>query len=221
MPLTAQHIITRARILLNDEDGTRWPDGEMLIWLSDALLAAVMAKPSAATEHIVVDLVVGTIQRLPDTAATLVRVIANVDAQDVPTNAVTMTERATLDQHYTGWHNPTVAPFNALVEQVAHDPLEPDTFYVYPGNDGNGRLMLAVAPVPDDVTTLESEIPFSPLYRGAFTDYLVHRAYMKDGESAAAAAKSQAHLQLFNAALGLQGSAELGANPDSANAVEV
>ena len=65
--MIASDITSRARILLNDVDATRWIDAELFKWISDAQKLVAMMRPDASVATFVMTLIAGTRQTIPST----------------------------------------------------------------------------------------------------------------------------------------------------------
>lgn len=212
MPITASDILTRASNLLLDDGKVRWPEAELLRWLNDGLRELAIQKPSAIGETKVLELAQGTKQALPDQYSALIRVIRNVTGpNNAPVGvggAVTIISREMLDAVNLHWHDGTKTPFRKVVRHVILDPMEQETFYVFPGNTGEGKLECFLAAIPADITAPGQAIPVPTTYRSALVDYVMYRALSKDLQLAGAAARATAHWTQFTSALGTKGQNE-------------
>lgn len=227
--LIAKDILERAQSLLQDPDGTRWPLAELVTALNDGLLEICMVKPSACAETVVLDMQEGTWQQLEAGQTQMMRAVRNITsaAVAVPRTggpAITPIERDALDNHIPDWHDATRHPQAATVLHVMTDPMNPTDFYVYPGNDGTGRIeaMVAVEPTqvstPNDPTVLADytdEIDISPVYKGALIDFILYQSFAKDMQIAGAGQRAAAHYQSFLAKLGARRQMEAVATPDT------
>lgn len=231
MTFTAKDVMERVGIALQDSDSVRWPATEMALWIDDALIEIANVKPSAVTVEVTVDLVEGTAQTIPDNASALVRAVCNVTSAagidpEVKGEVITPIERVILDQHYRGWHDTTKRPFRKAVKHITYDPATPDAFYVFPGNDGTGRVRLVIATIlPNiapavgqdeiDIDSYTDEIPLKSTYRNAVVNYVLYKCWAKEDENPNGPSMAAAHLQLFQAALGIKTAAEGGLSPDT------
>lgn len=223
MTFTVKDILTETGITLTDEDAVRWPLAERLGYVNDAVREIIATKPNAATATVTLFMVAGTLQRLPDTYTTLSRVTRNLTvAHDAPGGPVGSTairalaSRDDLDALIPGWQS-NASLFARRVVHVIYDLADPRVFYVAPGNDGTGMveavvgLQLADIPVPPSPTLIASYsavIPLREPYRNAIGEYVLHRCYAKDAGIPAAAARSVAYLESFNAKLAAIAAAE-------------
>ena len=229
--LAVKDILKRVTRALQDPDAERWSLEEHLDAINDALLDICFYKPSACSETVILEMAEGTLQTLGEGQSQLIRVTRNITSAEVDEPpvvggvAVTSIERDSLDRQMPDWHDPNVVPQSATVLHVMTDPMSPDTFYVYPGNDGNGRIEAVVAVEPDEIETPASpdtlssydglEVPLGRVFKSAIIDYVLYRAYAKDMQFAGAAQRAVAHFQNFNSALGVRRQLEAVANPEN------
>ena len=81
----ASDILRKASVILLDEDHIRWPLSELNDWLNDGIKATILAKPSASSTTIAIQLREGTLQEVPtDTdpvPLSLVRLVRNLKSE--------------------------------------------------------------------------------------------------------------------------------------------
>jgi hypothetical protein len=222
---TARDVLWQARTTLQDGDQTRWTLEELRVHLNTGLDAITFYKPTAVSKTEILDLDEGTLQSL-DEGVNMLRVIRNITsiADATPRVAgpiVTVIDKAILDVQFPGWHETAVVPFSSTVRHVVFDEMNPRSFYVYPGNDGTGRLecILAVKPThidaptdPLDIDEYTAEIDLPPIYINVLVDWVLHKAFQKDSAIPGAANRSVAHLNSFMQALGGRQAVEQAAN---------
>lgn len=227
--LVAKDIISRALTHLQDPDGTRWSYEELADALNDAVLEMCLLKPSAFAESVVIDLQAGTHQALPAGYAQLMRVVRNITSASGVTPriggpVITEVDKSAMDQQVPRWHMAGVVPHAATVQHVIYDAMNPLEFYVFPGNDGNGRVevVAAVEPelvsIPADPTELADytdTIDVAPIYKSALVDYLLYMAYVKDSQIAGSAQRSLAFYRSFQTKLGARNTIEATAAPET------
>lgn len=227
MPITAKEVLHRARITLNDANSVRWTLVELLLYLNDALREVAIYKPDAVSKTVEIALAEGTYQ--VHGHLHLIRVIRNITSAEGATpriggRAITPTERPILDATMPGWQDPNVLPFSATVDHVVQDVMDKDVFYVVPGNTGAGLIEAIVADIPDEIAEPENplsidsytaEIQIGPIYRAALVDYVLYRAFSKDGFDPANANRALAHYNQFASALGIKTQSDQRANLDS------
>lgn len=230
MAVTAKEVFTRVRDLSQDATSVRWPLSELLRWLNDALSEVVLHKPSAGGSTVVLDLEEGTYQTVPTDYIGLLRVIRNITAVDSESGARTggrairMVQRDILDSQHPDWHSNTSVPFNVAVKHVVYDPADPRAFYVYPGNNGSGKIEavaykvpppIALPGSPEDIDAYTATLGIADIYKNAVVDYILYRAYSKDAQFAGNAQRANAHFQMFANSLGIKIKNEITSNPNT------
>jgi hypothetical protein len=206
MTTTSQSIIDKVRLLLVDPSGLRWSDDELRGWLNDAQLQTTVLKPDALSVTAVLTLDTGTLQTLPAAASRLLRVVRNMSAASEGTGgrAVRLVDRETLDAQNPNWHDPTSTGLSAhgtVIKNYIYDEQDPLSFYVFPGVSGDAFIEVVYSKIPDNIANLTGNIELPDIYAPALVDYIMFRAYMKEGESANVAL-AQIHYQLYAEALG-------------------
>lgn len=219
MPVMASDILTDAATILQDADHVRWPLPELAKWLNQAQRAIILAKPSANTETVALEMVLGTLQSLTDAShLLLLRITRNLKGASAPFTggrAIRPTARETLDASAPGWHDRREVPFRDEVRQYVYDEANPREFYVYPGNTGDGRVEAQVSVLPDMIATTGTAIgdyealaiglpePYAPV----ILDFVLYRAFSKD-DMGADIGRARLHYQAFAEALGIKAQAE-------------
>lgn len=217
MPIVAKDVLHRARAILQDAGSVRWMLPELCNWLDDALREIAFYKPSALSETVIMQLVSGTYQELPE-GQQILRVHRNItsliDATPrVSGPAITPIVREVLDAQMPNWHDTTFMPFSETVRHVISDLMNPRAFYVFPGNDGTGKIEITVSVQPEpltrpsDVNDIEqytAAIPINPIYMGPLVDFVLYRAFSKDMQFAGAAERAVAHYTNFQNSLNLR-----------------
>lgn len=229
MALVASDILRDAQKLLQDPDGTRWTLEELTHALNDGMLEACLHKPSAFAEAVVLTLSEGTWQTLAAGQSQFMRAVRNITDEGPPRvagDAITPIERDALDMQIPDWHQNSVVPFTSTVQHVMVDPMNPTEFYVFPGNDGTGKIEAMVAMEPTLVTIPSSDptvlanytdtIDMAPIYKSVLLDYVMHRAFAVDMQMAGSAQRATMYYQSFLNKLGVRRQVEAVANPDTA-----
>jgi len=219
MALTANDVIARATLLLNDsgfaEGGvaanTRWTTAELLDWTSDAQRQVVLLRPNASNQITTVPLVRGTRQSLPANGWLLISCNRNMQ-NGSGTRGVRQVQRSTLDAQNPNWH---ADPMNKQVWNYTYDVQDQRAFYVYPPNDGSGSLEINYSAMPDQLTDVSSSIQIDSLWLTPMVDYVCFRALSKDAEFAGGAQLAQLYYQAFSTACVGRDQAEKQDSPDS------
>lgn len=208
--ITAQTIIDKAQIVLQDTTAVRWSEPELLGWLNDGQREIVILRPDANATIANTTLVAGTLQTIPAGGYQLLGVIRNMGSSgNTPGRAVRRVDRDTLDSQIPDWH--TAASSDTTVHFVFESTV-PKRFYVYPPANAGQRLEISYSAAPADVAALGNTITLDDIYANPLTDYILYRAFSKDFEQQGTAAQAAAARQSFENTLGLK------AASDSANA---
>lgn len=214
MAVTAQSIIDKVRLQLIDPSGasSRWTDAELLDWVSDGQRAVVAYTAGASSITYVHTLVAGTKQTIPSNGHQLLTVVRNMAADEVtPARATRIVTRDILDTQNPHWHT---AASSSVVQNYVFDLQEPRKFYVYPPNDGTGKVELVYSVMPQELTSGSDELVLQEIYQTALFDYVMFRAHQKDSDFAAGQAVAQNYLQLFLSYLTQNEQGELSNNPN-------
>lgn len=195
---TTSELLHKIHFILQDDDGVRWDDDEIVMWLNEAMVC-LAAYPGAYTKTETLDLVEGTRQSLPDDTWSLQTIARNVDSEGIPTKPVRLVTRALLDSFNPGWH---MDPPSPEVENYVYDDREPKVWWCYPPNDGTGHVQATYSAVPegleyDKEAGVDSVVPVDVSYIPSMVDYAVYRCQCKDSDYAPGANAAQA---FFNSA---------------------
>lgn len=216
--MQSKDILKRARAILSDGGNVRWTVTELNDCLNDTMQEIALHRPSAFSETRVIELAEGTYQDIPADFSQLLRAVRNitsaVDAVPrVSGSIVTPIEREILDSQMPNWHTAASVPFDPVVTHIIFEELAPRSFYVFPGNDGTGKIEVVGAVEPaelpvgsnaQDIETYTAEIPLSTVYRSVLIDGVLYYAYSKDMNMPGSAQRAVAHYQKFLAALGVR-----------------
>lgn len=226
--LTGRQIMEAAGILLLDETYVRWPLAELAKWINEGVRAIILAKPSAKSTTIAVQLQKGTLQSVPQTGdpqpLRLLSIVRNLKSADdrVGGRIVRPTKRSLLDAQAPYWHDERRVRFQKEVRQFCFDEENPLEFYTYPGNDGNGIVEAVVSTLPaplepsgdpEDIASWEADIGLQEIYLGPLTDYVLYRSQLKD-DVASNTGRSAIHYQQFATALGIKVQTERTTSPN-------
>jgi len=228
--LAGRDILERAAKLLIDEDNVRWPLVELADWINEGVKAILIAKPSAHSETHVISLQKGTLQTVSTagvpTPLALVRVVRNITAEGPPRvggRIVTPVESEILDAQEPYWHDDRHTRFRREVKHVVFDEDAPLEFYVWPGNDGTGKVEAIIATMPapfaadgpdDDIASYAGDVGLPEPYSAPLLDYVLFRAFSKD-DLEGASARASTHFQLFANAIGLKIQVEGATSPNA------
>ncbi|KQV27838.1 hypothetical protein ASC97_05585 [Rhizobium sp. Root1203] len=225
--MDASSIMLSASTLLLDDEHVRWPLSELAGWLDEGVRAIVTVKPSASSVTMELSLVRGTKQKLPEDDTSILQlldVLRNIEGVNgAGGRAIRSASRAELDSNQPRWHDPSYVQFRKEVRQFVFDEGLPREFFVYPGNDGTGKIDAAVAKLPttivsrhsgsvDDISTWAIGVGIADQYQPALLDYVMYRAFSKE-DPAAAPQRAVTHYQAFATAIGLRSQVESATSP--------
>lgn len=225
MSYTVGDLFRRISTLLNDNDAVRWPLPERLDWLNDGAIRVCAAKPNANTSELTLLLSsTGTGARRTLTPGIgLVRVVY-AEANKIKYSPSIVSPQI-IAAFNPAWQS---MPPSGRIDHVIYDPATPNIFFVYPPNDGTGKLVIEVtkapdpiaAPTaPDDIASYSMGLPLGDDYMGVLVDYVMYRAYSKDASQPNALTRAQAHFQAFQIAIGEKTQRDLVANPTTTHAL--
>lgn len=178
--LVAGDLVKKCSITLKDPEFVRWSEAELLAYLDEAQ-KEIARNPGANTKSVLLSLIEGTKQALPDDTYILVSIVRNwVD--DEPRNPVRITTRALLDAFEPEWH---VTPRQQLVENYVYDDRTPRTFFVYPPNDGTGQVELLYSGIPPRITSVEDVLELRDEFETPLMMFMLYRAYTVDSDYSA------------------------------------
>lgn len=206
MTTTAKSIIERAQVALQDQDGVRWPAGELVQHLNDGQRAYLEKRPDQKTSTSAVALAAGFMQSLPATAASLIDIHNNATGR---MRGITKVETAQLDAVLPSWRAATPS---AEVVHFMHDLREPRVFRVYPPAAAGASVLMTQALYPADLpapagdawTAVTGNLDLPDHAADAVLNFVLFKAYSKDAEFGGNSQLAAGYLALFNAAIGSQ-----------------
>lgn len=206
MTTTVQSILKSAQTALSDLTGTTWPATELATYLSDGQRALVVVRPDAGAVTASFVPAAGARQTLPAAATSLI---------DIPRNtAGTKKVIRKVNQTMLDLFNPDWQSMTGVTEIIhfSYDAREPNVFMVYPPAASSGASVeLIYSALPADVatpggaaySTATGNIGVADQWAEALLNYVLARAYMKDGETANAQL-SQTYMGTYAALIGVQ-----------------
>jgi len=219
--MIASDITSRARLLLNDIDATRWLDSELFKWINDSQKLVAMVRPDASVATFVMSLIAGTRQTIPSGGFRLLDVIRNVttftgstaanQVVTVPGRSVRIVDREVLDTQDPFWHTVTAS---AEIKHFIYDNRSPTLFYVYPPATTAAKLEVVYSVAPTDVASSGDTLSISDIYQDVILNYVMYRAYSKDAEYASNAALAGGYLNVVNQMLGIKTQKDVAFSPD-------
>ena len=219
--MIASDITSRARLLLNDIDATRWVDSELFKWINDSQKLVAMMRPDASVATFVMTLIAGTRQSIPSGGFRLLDIVRNVttvtgstpanQVVTVPGRSVRIVDREVLDTQDPYWHTATGS---AEIKHFIYDNRSPTLFYVYPPATTSAKLEVVYSVAPTDVAAAGDTLSISDIYQDVILNYVLYRAYSKDAEYASNAALAGGYLNVVNQMLGIKTQKDVGFSPD-------
>lgn len=200
-------IADNVRPILNDPNGTRWPDGTLLKFWNEGQRAAIVVKPAITATRATIDCVAGVVQSIPATGIVLIDVESNHDGSN-PGAATSYLSESVLDDIFPGWRAETPA---AGVLYYCHDSdAEPKKFKIYPPSPAGAtdKLQILYGDEPTDCTIngvngggVDSQVEIGNEYGLALCEFTLFRAFAQQKEEGSQAL-AEGHLAKFMAAIG-------------------
>ena len=196
---TVQGILSSVRNSLNDngdEDCRHWTDAELLDYFNDSVCLLSSHRPDAFTKSVTLTLKKGACQDFSSQYQCIVSIDYNVDSKGECDSDSPVSEGDFDLIKCFSKKSCSSKTSSKGVGSFAVDPANPAIVYVSPAVDKVTKVIGKVVERPDPLS-LTSCIDFDCKYIPALKDYMLHRAYAKDIESAAAMQRSERHLQMF------------------------
>lgn len=205
-------LVNRARTVLQDTTGTRWPVLELQDWLNDSYKEIILIRPDANTQSSSFACSGGTRQKLtPEipNALRLMDVTRNL-ASSSSKRAIRLVDRRILDDQRPGWHS---EPQTLDIQHYMFDPRVPKEFFVYPPALPGAEVEVVYSSVPSahslteqqlSAPTTEETIRIDDYYANSMLDYILYRAYSKDADYSANAERALAHYNTVRTTLDLK-----------------
>lgn len=190
---TANDLIQRAAVQLDDVGYANWQASELLDYLNEGLRALVKYAPTQFSVVESVTLQPGTRQTLPTGGVALIRVIRAINADASPGRAALPFDKAVMDAASPDWHQAT----EGAVRQWAYDPNDPTVYWVYPPQPSpaeKAEIEYVKSPV---ALSLGTELPVDERFEQALVDYMLSRAYGKDSEYAGEDGRAARHYAAY------------------------
>lgn len=217
-------VIKRVEDVLQDSN-VRWPRVELQNWLNESYLQIVLLRPDASSKTGTFTCVAGSRQSITSgfsSALRLLDVVRNL-ASSSDKKVVRLIDRSVLDDQRPAWHTETGS---VNTQNYTFDIRQPKEFFVYPPATTSTQLEVVYADLPGahslsasalDPTGSNTEvIKVDDTYLSVITDWILYRAFSKDAEFAANAARAGAHYQTFMSSIGNKTQSDVGSSPTEA-----
>ncbi|MGL4486142.1 MAG: DUF6682 family protein [Yersinia sp. (in: enterobacteria)] len=200
--VTIAEIIGRVNTQLKDTVWLRWPLAELCDYYNDAIRAVILARPDAGASMEIIAAKTGTQQQLPEGAVRLIEIIRLENG-----GVLRPVPREVLDCQYPDWHQ-----MSGAVECYCYNELTPKIFYLFPGPTRSVGIEAVVARMPSTVVISDLSdktlLPIDELYTNPLVDWMLFRAFCKDGDAGANLTLAIQHYQVFSDQLGVKRNAE-------------
>ena len=217
-------VIKRVEDVLQDSN-VRWPRVELQNWLNESYLQIALLRPDASSKTGTLTCVAGSRQTITSgfsTALRLLDVVRNL-ASSSNKKVVRLIERSVLDDQRPAWHNDTAS---VNIQNYTFDVRQPKEFFVFPPATTSAQLEVVYADLPGTHSLSEANlhpttgsaevIKVDDTYLSVITDWILYRAFSKDAEFAANAARAGAHYQTFMSSIGNKTQSDVGSSPTEA-----
>lgn len=147
--------------------------------------------------------------------------------------SIVTVDRAMMDAAAPDWHNPAVYPAQDEVDHAVFDEADPRAFYVWPPNNGGGRVETTEGRLPasvwpagnPDLTIQETwqgvTVDAQDAFRTALVDFVISRSFQKDTRFAGNQARAAAHMAAFAQKIGVKLASVATVNPKATDAAPV
>jgi len=211
MPVLARDIIRRCVDTLQDKTSVRWTVDELVRYLNDGQREVVLYRPDATATNATITCAPGFKQTIPSNGSKLIDVLRNATGSY---RAVRAVSRELLDAQIPNWYT---LPGTVDIVHFMYDPRDPKVFYIYPPATAStitpAKLDIVYSAYPAEIaepaegqlySAVVGNIGLPDIYANVLQDYILYRAFSKDGEYAGNAARAQAHYNAFATALGIE-----------------
>lgn len=184
--VTVGHLVDMSYEILKDDpdDPEHWTRENLLNWYNLATRETVALAPEANTIFEAIKLAAGVKQSIPASRIALIDVIRNMGTDGLTAGAgITKTDTRILTVFDRSWITATAT---AIVKNWGPESLT--VFFVSPPSDGTSYVEIKVAAVPDKVAYDSAGLWENALvgvaekYVDAVFNWMLHRAYQKDGD---------------------------------------
>lgn len=202
--ILVSEIFERTCRILLDESGVRWTSAELLDWYNEGMTDMVTRRPGLLPSVDDVVLAPGTQQELAADRLAIIDVGQNIGSAANPRNGCipNIIPKDTMDRLMPDWQYQTTA---VMVSAVVTQQQIPRLFWVYPPQPivNPGRLRMIQSKRPVAVSETSAAFELDDQYTPILVEYLLYRAFAKDGENPNMTARSAQHLQNYLGLLGV------------------
>ena len=219
--IKVREVIKRVEDVLQDSN-VRWPRIELQNWLNESYLQIVQLRPDSNAKTGTFTCVAGTRQSITTGFSSALRIIDIVRnlASTSDKKVVRLINRSVLDDQRPAWHTDTAT---VNIQNYTFDVRQPKSFFVYPPATTAAQLEVVYADLPtahalsaanlDPASSSSDVILIDDTYVSAILDWILYRAFSKDAEFAANAARAGAHYQTFMSSIGTKTQSDVASAP--------
>ena len=219
--IKVREVIKRVEDVLQDSN-VRWPRIELQNWLNESYLQIVQLRPDSNAKTGTFTCVAGTRQTITTGFASALRIIDIVRnlASASDKKVVRLINRSVLDDQRPAWHTDTAT---VNIQNYTFDVRQPKSFFVFPPATTAAQLEVVYADLPtahalsaanlDPASSSSDVILVDDTYVTAIIDWILYRAFSKDAEFAANAARAGAHYQTFMSSIGTKTQSDIASAP--------
>ena len=222
--IKVREVIKRVEDVLQDSN-VRWPRIELQNWLNESYLQIVQLRPDSNAKTGTFTCAAGTRQSITagfSSALRLIDIVRNLAATS-DKKVVRLINRSVLDDQRPAWHNDTAT---VNIQNYTFDVRQPKEFFVFPPATTAAQIEVVYADLPTSHALSEANLnPASSstdvilvddTYISAIIDWILYRAFSKDAEFAANAARAGAHYQTFMSSIGTKTQSDVASAPTEA-----
>ena len=193
--MLVSELIAEVAEQLVDKNYARWSQDELLKYMNMGIQTFILKRPDLTKK-------IETVATSSNTLDLPADGYEFISVNHVDSHATQYADINRLNQLYPTWRTQTGAPViwtkndfdNKTIYLYPAPSVEVSVEYVYSAN-------LTASSTADD-------FPIPDIYKSIIFDYMVYRAYDKDGENASEAQKAQNHLLSFATAIGDKATAD-------------
>lgn len=207
MNLTAQDVIDAAVWELNDSrsnpDTERtWNDPALLGYLNNGIRQIALVRPDMTAKVATIQLAPGALQSLPADGLRLLTVLRNRGSDGkVDGQAITLTERKTLDASQPAW----TATRSLVISNYVYDIRFGQSYYVYPGASGTTPVFIEISyAVAPNIQALTDALGVSEICVVPLKHWIKYECLAKERDDASSAEGAKTHYDAFFQELGLK-----------------
>jgi len=207
--LLAGTVVAACNFELADPEYIRWPESELLVYLTGAIAQIAALKPTLYYSYVPLGLAAGVVQTVPQEYSHLIDILYNLNSDGSPGDSISQgsftAARALGQPSCAGTRDGRY-----VVRSYTIHPESDSSFFVDPAapeSSPTAAVMALVQLAPRPTTALTDAVVMAnttpEMYQEALKDWVLYRAFAKDTESSDSQARSQAHYRAFMQFLGV------------------